>query len=171
MLARLKFNHKPEKAAKQVYATILEHIRNPAFYSAYGVKDAFEPRFDLLCLHTALVILHMKDNPEFNQALFDMMFVDMDQTLREMGIGDMGIPKHMRRMMKAFNGRLHAYEQGLQTETLAEALEKNLYNGAASQASLAKMLNYIKDQEKFIAAQDKNDIAAGTIRLAQPTEK
>ena len=83
----------------------------------------------------------------------------MDQTLREMGIGDMGIPKHMRRMMNAFNGRMHNYLAAIaperisediytdiQKSTLTEVLKRNLYassKDAPEDEVVHKMEQYI----------------------------
>ena len=62
------------------------------------------------------------------QAIFDLLFSDMDQNLREMGTGDMGVGKKIKAMAEAFYGRLKAYEDGLTGEgSLEEALDRNLY--------------------------------------------
>ena len=80
--------------------------RDPAFYEALGVADSVDGRFDLISLHTILVIERLeqfgKPGRKLAQTLFDTMFVTMDFTLREMGVGDLGVPKHMQKMMKAF---------------------------------------------------------------------
>jgi cytochrome b pre-mRNA-processing protein 3 len=131
MLGLLRKRNPYEHNARAVYAAALKKVREPSFYTAYGVPDTFDGRFDLLLLHVFLVINRMVDEQgvgaEFNQALFDVTFADMDQTLREMGIGDMGVPKHMRRMMKAFNGRMHVYQDAFKNGFLRTALIKNLY--------------------------------------------
>lgn len=133
--------------ARDFYARALGQVQKPFFYEKVGVPDTFDGRFDLLLLHI-FVILHRlmgeSDHKDLSQALFDVMFRDMDQTLREMGIGDMGVPKHMRKMMKAFNGRMHAYEmaidpkrlegikiEGIEQGSLADVLRRNLYGTLA----------------------------------------
>lgn len=131
------------KSADKLYATILTHVRNPVFYKEYGVPDSFDGRFDLLLVHVFIalhVVMEHEDYEEISQSLFDTIFQDMDQTLREMGIGDMGVPKHMKRMMKAFNGRMHVYQMAINPDSLKdieiddlekislqEALKRNLY--------------------------------------------
>ena len=131
------------QSADKLYAAILTHVRNPVFYEKYGVPDSFDGRFDLLLVHVFIalhVVMGHEDYEEISQSLFDTVFQDMDQTLREMGIGDMGVPKHMKRMMKAFNGRMHVYQmainpdslkgaeiEGLEKISLQEALKRNLY--------------------------------------------
>lgn len=117
--------------AEALYEQAVTKARDPVFYTEYGVPDTFDGRFDLLLVH---IFIHLhrlmggKAYPQTAQSLFDMTFRDMDQTLREMGIGDMGVPKHMKRMMKAFNGRMHVYQDALEGDgDLKDALRRNLY--------------------------------------------
>lgn len=158
-------------AAKAAYATTMNYIRQPGFYTDYGVPDTFDGRFDLLLLHCFLLQNRMLDEPAqaaaFNQALFDTVFANMDQTLREMGIGDMGVPKHMRRMMKAFNGRMHAYRQGLAAGTMAEALRKNLYGTleAIPQTMLDKMAGYVDKSAAALQKQEIKTLLSGRVQF------
>ena len=41
---------------------------------------------------------------EFSQAVFDLFFKDMDRSLREMGAGDLAVPKKIRKMGDLFYG-------------------------------------------------------------------
>lgn len=118
-----------EQAALAHYQAALERARDPVFYAEYGVPDTMDGRFDMLMVQL-FPLLHScarRGEREFAQAIFDAVFHNMDQTLRQIGFGDMGIPKRMKRMMKAFNGRMHAYEKGWERGDLAPALMRNLY--------------------------------------------
>jgi cytochrome b pre-mRNA-processing protein 3 len=125
----------------------------------YGVPDSFDGRFDLLLIHLFLVINRLANEGEqareFNQALFDVTFADMDQTLREMGIGDMGVPKHQRRMMKGFNGRMHAYDEALKQGegAFAIALRRNLYGTIEDTEvpDIQKIMRYIRESMAVMA--------------------
>lgn len=141
------------QAATAAYQAIMAQVGRPEFYARYGIPDTFDGRFDLMVLHLFLVMdpLTARGAAErdFNQALFDAAFANMDQTLREMGIGDMGVPKHMRRMMKAFNGRVHAYHQAFAAATddaLESALRRNVYavSDQAAVAGLPALMAYIR---------------------------
>lgn len=118
------------REARDLYARALENTREEIFYDKYGVPDSFDGRFDLLLLHIFIVLHRSMGQDNYNnmsQGLFDVMFKDMDQTLREMGIGDVGIPKHMKKMMKAFNGRMYAYQAAITDGNLNEVIARNLY--------------------------------------------
>ena len=160
MFALLKKKNPYAQPAKLVYAQVLSHIRNPEFYRVFGVPDTQEGRFDLLLVHLFLIIDRMllegRAMQDFNQALFDVTFADMDQTLREIGIGDTGVPKRMRRMMKAFNGRMHAYSAAMQGgEELEAVLLRNLYAAAEPPdlVCVSRMKNYVQTSRDLIKQQ------------------
>lgn len=171
MLALIKKKDPYEKAAQRVYAALLERVRAPVFYTALAVPDTFTGRFDLLVLHMFFVVNRLaregQAGLDFNQALFDVAFADMDQTLREGGIGDMGVPKHMRRMMKAFNGRVHAYNDSLQDDArLAESLARNVYALTKTPPeALARMKNYVHASVDLLEKLSLTDMLAGGMFL------
>lgn len=150
-------------AAQHLYESALQSVRSPVFYTEYEVPDSFDGRFDLLLIHLFIILQRLQgreDYQQISQDVFDVTFKNMDQTLREMGIGDMGIPKHMKRMMKAFNGRMHSYQaaidpskldgidlEGLKITSLEDALRRNLYGTVmdeVSDAAVKKMEDYIR---------------------------
>jgi cytochrome b pre-mRNA-processing protein 3 len=170
MLALLKRKNPYAQPAKAVYGQLLEKTRAPVFYAEYGVPDSFDGRFDLLILHVFFVVKRLahegRTGRDFNQALFDATFADMDQTLRERGIGDVGVPKHMRRMMKAFNGRMHAYSAALgDDKALAEALMRNLYGTSVvvDMEKASRISDYVLRSIAALEKQPLSDIIAGRV--------
>lgn len=144
-----------------LYAQALTQARQPFFYADYKVPDTLEARFDILALHVILIMNRQlqigQDNAQaLNQALFDVFFTDMDQTLREMGIGDMGVPKRMRRYMTAFNSRIHTLSQAFDLfekgekqnaeDHLTPLLEKNIYNQSPLPPESTELTGYIFSQ-------------------------
>src|SRR5512144_834346 len=103
--------------ADKLYRIIVEQSRLPVFYSELGVRDTPDGRYDMIIAHMILVLRRLKGAPsetrELAQALFDLMFADMDQNLREMGVGDLAVGKRVKNMAKAFYGRLAAYDAAL----------------------------------------------------------
>jgi cytochrome b pre-mRNA-processing protein 3 len=174
MFGLLKAKNPYEQDAARVYAALLSHARIPAFYSDMGVPDTFEGRFDLLSLHVFMVmhvVLPGADGKRFNQALFDVTFSDMDQALREAGRGDMGVPKHMRRMMKAFNGRMHAYETAIADEvSLQQALARNIYGASLEDCAenAQRLAAYILENVEFLQKQPISQVMSGVFDLKEP---
>ncbi len=134
------FNHfrKPRTphrgTIEAIYGMIVTQAREPLFYRALGVPDTVNGRFDLLLLHLWLVLRRLKSvaaGASLSQALFDHFCNDMDANLREMGVGDLTVPKRMQAFGEAFYGRTAAYDLALNEgpEALAQALCKNILNG------------------------------------------
>ena len=116
------FNHfrKPRTPLRgtieAIYGMIVTQAREPLFYRALGVPDTVNGRFDLLLLHLWLVLRRLKSvegGAALSQALFDHFCNDMDDNLREMGVGDLTVPKRMQAFGEAFYGRTAAYDLAL----------------------------------------------------------
>ena len=119
---------------QQIYYKCLLASRRPEFYTKFEVADTFDGRFDMLCLIISVYMHQLTREPEktkdFSQILFDVMFKDIDLTLREMGAGDLGVGKRVKIMSENFMGRLIKYSQSLENKNaslLAKALARNLY--------------------------------------------
>jgi cytochrome b pre-mRNA-processing protein 3 len=116
-----------------IYGMIVTRAREPLFYQTLRVPDTVDGRFDMILLHLWIVLSRLKqrNEKELPQALFDYFCGDMDANLREMGVGDLAVPKRMQALGEAFYGRSAAYDRALAEggEPLAEALDKNIYSG------------------------------------------
>jgi len=148
-----------------LYAKAVAQARLPVFYAEREVPDTVDGRFDLLVLHVFLLLHRLgeegRETKRLNQDLFDLMFADMDRSLREMGVSDMSVGKRVKEMARAFYGRVDAYEPVLNDKAkLEEALARNLYRGIeVKQSSLAAMAHYIQTQVAALAALDPASIA------------
>jgi cytochrome b pre-mRNA-processing protein 3 len=154
---------------------IVAQARTPVFYREYGVPDTIAGRFDLLLMHLALVVERlMRDEPAkgFGQALFDRFCTDMDDNLREMGIGDLSVPKHMKRVGEAFYGRSQAYQAALAGSgdaALVETLIRNVYGGGAPAPGAAERLAaYIRRVAEVLDRHPVAELTAGRIVLPNP---
>lgn len=135
------FKRNPYRAqAARLYDHLVSVAREPLFYAEYGVPDTLEGRFDCLTLHVFAVMNRLKaegarpaEAAALSQALFDAMFKVMDISFREAGVGDLSVPKKMKAMMTAFNGRCHAYAEGLGAggASLEAVVARNLYGTCA----------------------------------------
>ncbi|MEM7617964.1 MAG: ubiquinol-cytochrome C chaperone family protein [Pseudomonadota bacterium] len=123
--------HRKKKAAHLYEAATLQS-RDPVFYAELGVPDTIDGRFEMLVLHCSIIICRLKNvgKTKLSQALFDKLFKQIDPMLREMGVGDLSVPKHMKRMMQGFNGRIRNYIEAIENKDkkiLKEALVRNVY--------------------------------------------
>ncbi len=157
--------------ASRLYHSLVTQARCPAFYEAGGVPDTVDGRFDMITLHAFLVLRRLKGESgpadALAQSLFDHMFSDMDQALREMGVGDLMVGKRVKEMARAFYGRVEAYDKGLhadEDEALAAALTRNLYRKASpTEAQMALLTSYIRSEAAFLDKQALDDLLSGTV--------
>jgi cytochrome b pre-mRNA-processing protein 3 len=155
-----------------IYGMIVTQAREPLFYRALGVPDTVNGRFDLLLLHLWLVLRRLKSveaGAGLSQALFDHFCNDMDDNLREMGVGDLKVPKQMQAFGEAFYGRSKAYDLALAEghEALAQALCKNILNGAnIEQAGL--LARYAETAMAGMAGLDEPTLLGGSWQFPVP---
>ena len=165
--------------ARGLYRRIVEQARQPGFFTGCGVPDTVDGRFEMIALHLFLLLHRLKagrqEAPEesdiLSQAVFDTMFEDMDQNLREMGAGDLSVGRKVKQMAEAVYGRIAAYERGLRGggEILEDALRRNLYGtAAASPEQVTTMASYLRAEVETLAAQQQADILAGRVRFGPP---
>jgi cytochrome b pre-mRNA-processing protein 3 len=124
VLQRL-FKPSPDRVAGQaLYEAAIAQARQPALYTDLRAPDTVEGRFELYTLHVVLLLHRLKgqggEATRISQALFDAYLLALDETLREMGVGDLSVGKKMRKLGEAFYGRAKAYQAALAAEDVAE---------------------------------------------------
>jgi cytochrome b pre-mRNA-processing protein 3 len=162
-------------AAALAYGRVVEQARQPVFFAGYGVPDTLDGRYELICLHAFLYLYRLKaDRPrsaELSQAFFDAMFADLDRALREMGTGDLSVGKHVKRMARAFYGRIRAYQDGIEgaDSALAAALERNLFGTVpGSSPQIAGIAEYVQAAVGGLARQPAAELLSGRVRFPAP---
>jgi cytochrome b pre-mRNA-processing protein 3 len=159
-------------AAQKLYGHAMERARVASFFRAGGVPDTVDGRFELLTLHAFLVIDRLADegfkSRDLSQAFFDVMFRNMDVALRQIGVGDLSVPRHMKRMMRAFKGRCAAYDEALSKCDkffIIKALKRNLYgtHKDVDPARIELMADYLRAMAAHLEGQDYENIERGEI--------
>jgi cytochrome b pre-mRNA-processing protein 3 len=120
-----------DETALPLYTAIVARAREPHWYEA-GVPDTVDGRFDMIATTLAFVLLRLEDDPaaaEASARLTERFVDDMDGQLREIGIGDIIVGKHIGKMMGMLGGRLGAYRTALAEGSLGPALVRNLWRG------------------------------------------
>jgi cytochrome b pre-mRNA-processing protein 3 len=152
MFARLfRRDRQNEAIAASLYGAIVAQARQPALYRGFGVADTIDGRFEMLVLHLFLVLERLSRGSEAErglaQAVFDLHVSQMDGSLRELGIGDMTVPRRMRAMAEAFYGRSSAYREALgapDPALLAAALARNVFAGIEAPRDAAPLAAYVR---------------------------
>ena len=164
-------------AADLAYRRVVEQARQPIFFTDYGVPDTLDGRFELICLHAFLYLHRLKGEPppatRLCQSFFDEMFADFDRALREMGTGDLSVGKHVKRMARAFYGRIRAYEEGLAGNELAlgAALARNVFGTVSESTRFAEfMAHYVRSTVRELQRQPVAELLAGRILFEAPPD-
>jgi cytochrome b pre-mRNA-processing protein 3 len=130
------------EAVRPLWHRVVEIAREKDWYAQYGVADTVAGRFDVVTLVLVLVMLRMERDKSSDDALVtpsvrltELFVDDMDGQLRQSGVGDLVVGKHMGKLMSVLGGRIGALREALPLDdvALAAALERNvtLVDGAS----------------------------------------
>lgn len=143
VLRRL-FGRGERDALTPLYRAVVAEARRPAWYRDGLVPDTLDGRFDMVAAVLSLVLLRLEEEGEPARAasahLTELFVEDMDGQLRESGIGDVVVGKHIGRMMSALGGRLGAYRDAFSSGDLADTIARNIYRGAPTRDAAAAMV-------------------------------
>ncbi len=169
LIKRLFSKADDQQALRPLYDAIVAYAREPHWYEAGEVPDTIDGRFDTVSAILSLVLVRMEAIGEPASApsirLTELFINDMDAQLRQLGVGDIGVGKHMGKMMSALGGRLGAYRDALAgSESLNDALGRNLYGGdAPSDAALAHVASAIRQLHTDLTQLSLDDLIAGRL--------
>jgi cytochrome b pre-mRNA-processing protein 3 len=173
----LRRANRHERAGFALYTAAVTAARQPYLYESLGVPDTLDGRFDLIALHAFLLINRLQEEaapgPALAQAVFDAMFSDMDTNLREIGVSDLRVGKRVRAMWEAFHGRSKAYAEAMQAgdhAALAAALARNVWRGAAPDASPGALARLVLAQATYLADQPIAALESGTAQFLPAEE-
>jgi cytochrome b pre-mRNA-processing protein 3 len=171
------------QAALELYRAVVKQARRPVWYRDLGVPDTPDGRFEMIALHVALVLRRLRregmPGQALGQLLFDTMFVDLDGSLRELGVSDLSVGRYIKRFAGHFYARLAALDRSLEQAggaaaarnggSLAPMLRANVYHGAApTERQLAALARCLAEQDRALAAQPGAALCAGTIVWRDP---
>jgi cytochrome b pre-mRNA-processing protein 3 len=188
ILARFRRNSQAP-TIHALYGAIVAQARSVAFYADYRVPDTVGGRFDLIVLHLVLLLKRLGRRAEagrdlgqeplgqaalgqelLGQELFDAFCRDLDANLREMGVGDLAVPKRMQAFAEAFYGRQAAYLAALDAadeRVFEKALARNIFP-AGNDAGAAQLARYARAAVTRLDAQDDGALIRGEVVFPSP---
>lgn len=173
MFGLFKKKNPHKEIALSLYAEAMMQSRAIWFYESAGVPDSYDGRFDCLLLHVFLIMQKLNESAEGKevaQELFDVTFADVDQSLREIGVGDTGMKRRMKNMMLAFNGRMHAYQAAKEhasDEAWLEVLARNLYGTVETpeHPMVKQVSDYVLRALAELDGQTQEQVLSGNVRF------
>ena len=160
---------------EQLRGEIVAAARRPALYQELRAPDRLGGRFELLTLHSGLVLRRLVAlgglGDHMAQELVNSLFLHFDDTLREMALSDIAVSTRLKRIKEAFYGRTSAYAAALDSGSSAElaaALARNIYGAQVpSDRNAAALAGYVISLEAALAATPLEDFAAGRFRFPE----
>jgi len=177
MLRRLLSRSRFDESTHRLYDTMVERAREPVFYAGLGVPDTLDGRFEMNVLHGLLIMRRLrrieKGGTQAAQSLFDLMFADFDSALRQIGVGDLKVGSHIKKMGQAFYGRATALDaalaDGAEPGALKEVLRRNTFGTVeAGDDNLTAFVTYVRSQESHLDTQPDDALLAGGLTLVSP---
>jgi cytochrome b pre-mRNA-processing protein 3 len=169
LLQRIFGDNRGRDALAPLYRAIVAAGRNPAWYEDGGVPDTLDGRFDMVAALTALVLLRIEAESEAGRApsvlLTEIFVEDMDATLRQIGIGDYVVGKHVGRMMGALGGRLTAFRPAMaEGGDFETPVCRNIFHDAPpSDDALAFVTGRLERFATALKAEELADLLAGAV--------
>jgi len=168
------FNRSPgRRKASDLYGAVVALARTPTLYADMGVADTPEGRYEALVLNLFLVMERLRAEgeagAEVSQALVETFVIDMDDNMREMGVGDMSVPKKVKKAAAAFYDRAEVYRQAMGQPgdaALAEALEKLVPAAEDRTLDAAALAAHLRALAKALGARGADDVMAGRFQLS-----
>ena len=170
------FNKRSAAAAtaRELYGAVVTQARQPAFYTRLGVADTPEGRYELVALHLVLLLERLgaddvADEP-LSRKLIETFVEDMDDSMREMGVGDLAVPKRVKKAAGGLYTRADAYRAALAAPddtALIAALKTYLYIGR-DEAAAPRCAAYVRAASGGLRRQPGEDLKAGRVRFEPP---
>ena len=167
LFQRFFSRHDPKEAMQPLYNAIVAEGRQPHWYLEGQVPDMIDGRFDMIVAILAQVLMRLEALGAAQESVWltELFVDDMDGQLRQEGIGDVVVGKHIGRMVSALGGRLAAYRPALSGEDdLADALRRNLYRGEAPSAeALAHVESALRARWVRLGCLSRDALIAGDL--------
>lgn len=164
--------------AKELFQIVLRQSRNPYFYEMFGVPDTVEGRFEIVSLHGGLLVNRLcrpdmgREGKILAQAFFDVMFKNIDWSMRERGVGDLAVPRRIKKLMSDFKGRAFAYDESCRAgcSELTHALVRNVYaeSPKPSAETMKQFAHYIQSCVTELDKQGLSDFWRGIAHFPVP---
>nr|WP_272211933.1 ubiquinol-cytochrome C chaperone family protein [Marinicella sp. W31]MDC2877823.1 ubiquinol-cytochrome C chaperone family protein [Marinicella sp. W31] len=167
------------RANKQIvqrqYGVITATARQPCFYTGCNVPDTVMGRFEMLSVVMILFLQRTSNSSESGkqlaQEVIDAFFMDIDYSIRELGVGDNSVPKRMKKLAGMFYGRLERYVRCLQDrdlDQLAIALSHNIHDTEADHSQMAELSRWMLENADHLDRIDEIVVETGMVSFLVP---
>jgi cytochrome b pre-mRNA-processing protein 3 len=173
MLTWLRERGRTGRTASKLYGSIVAHARNPAFFTDLGVPDSLEGRYGVLVVHLWLILDRLKRAPASEglaRALVETFVTDMDDNMREIGVGDLSVPRKVKKAAAGLFDRTREYDAALASgddAALCAALGRHLA-GTDAWPAASRLLTWIRVTRGELTRWSDDRLLAGEIAMPAP---
>lgn len=177
MLRSLRRRAEFHRKAGEIYGAIVTQSRQPAFYARLGIPDTPTGRYEMVVIHLFLVLERLRvagASPEAEaaaQALVDAFVTDIDDSLRELGTGDVGVPRRVKRAAAGFYARAKDYREAIAVggSALERILARHLEAPAGATVSVNALAGYVQAATVTLGAAPVADVLDGRLFFPDPS--
>jgi cytochrome b pre-mRNA-processing protein 3 len=170
LLKRKKSN---QALVTRQYEAITAAARAPIFYQEMHAPDTVIGRFEMITIHLVLYLRRTSSSGEAVQGLaqevLEAFFEDVDHSIRELGIGDTGVPKRMKKFARMFYGRANSYGAALEAadqSALADALSRNIHPDPGDAApSMQALAGWMMQAAAALDRAGEDTLASGLLEF------
>ena len=177
MLQWLRRNAETRRIGHEIYERIVAHAREPLFFADMRVPDTMTGRLEMIMLHLVLMLERLAKEgapgQRLGQRLMEQLVADYDDALRQIGIGDMGVPRRVQKVAAAFTERSRNYRAALQEagcDKLTAELATYVYDGEAAPADARRLADNVRAAAKHLAAVPTEDLFLGRGLFPDPNQ-
>lgn len=123
-----------KRTAEHVYGAVVAQARQPAFFTQHRVPDTPEGRYEMVVLNLFLVLDRLRTaggtTQRVSRYLTERFVTDMDDSMRELGVGDLKVPKKVKRAAAGLYDRVQEYQAAMAAaddQALASAIQRNVF--------------------------------------------
>lgn len=175
----LKTRASRRETATDLYGNVVTQARNPVFYAEMGIPDTLEGRYEMVVMHLALVLERLRTEGEAGIALsretIETFVADMDGSMRELGVGDLTVPKKVKSAAAGFYARADAFRQALAQEAAAArtgaldfAIARFALGAEDEHARAARLASYYRAATASLAQLHSSDVLVGRLPIPAP---
>ncbi len=175
MFKWLKNRAEARHGAKKLYLLVSNHSRNPVFYRDLFVSDSMTARYEILSIHLYLLLERLKhadQGSELSQNLTEVFVRELERAYREIGVRDLSVPKHIKKLIAGFYERCHAYQRAIESgseKSLAPSITNYVYAQTDINHALVEQFSaYMMNTHKYLATLPIEEIRAANFSFPSP---
>lgn len=162
------------RKAENLYGAVVAQARQPSFYVDFGIPDTLEGRYEMIVLHMFLLLERLReatpDDTRVSRALIERFVTDMDDCMREIGVGDLTVPKKVKQAAAGLYKRADSYRRAhaIGADALTEALGEMCAELPADAIRTRELSQYVSAAIKTVNGQDIQQVLEGAPAFPAP---